>query len=115
MLRQRYEEPNWDKILASVDWKEFESHGDIYRTGKYNLDGDIYTAIEKKVESAPTEDGWVGFRWCEQNNMISNWPTKQQAEAILNGKPISEVESVPTTPKTNPIRDRIIIREKKKN
>ena len=113
MLRQRYEEPNWDKILSSVDWKEFESDGNTYRAGKYTLDGDNYVAIEKQVEGAPTEDGWVGFRWCEQNNFVSNWPTKQYAEAILNGKKISEVEDAPQQSKTNPIRDRIILRKKR--
>lgn len=80
----KYIEPNWDEILANVDWIEFDYMSRRFRAGQYKLDNGTFTSVELFLsKEAPTEDGWVGYRWCQTNGHDNDWPTADALSKVL--------------------------------
>lgn len=110
----KYTEPDWDAILSSVEWTEFDYLSRKFRVGQYTLDGKKFTSVELFLsQGAPTSDGWVGYRWCQQNGKDNDWPTQDVISRFVKQSPspidrIEEKASVEEVLKPQEKKGRII-------
>ena len=113
---------NWKALLKDAQWFEFDHNGSRYRAANYKLDGGTFIAIHKFVgiDKCQAGNGWAGQAWCLTNDSVDGWPSKIEAENIINASlsnakleeptatpPTEEIPNVRTTPSQDNVVDGI--------